>query len=409
MPVLLADDLTGACDVGAESMRNGWRVRVTFPWGVRAGGGMSPRPGEVSVLDLETRRMTPREAGRRMEQVGWALARRKIHPAFFKMDSTLRGNFPQESAALRRALGADLVWFVPANPAQGRWTIGGRVFVEGLPLENSPFAHDPIHPVSTGEVARLVEAESGRGSCRVLALHGLRAGREARTRWLRQGSRFAVADVMGEDDFRAFAALVGRRDLVFGAAPASRFLVGAPARRFKCRPRPVGRWLGILGSLNPRTRAQVDSARKMSGVRVTLLRPRELFSRRLPRPPSGGFMWLVALDAPAFRGKLGGGGAALEEGNRMARELGRLADALSAEWGPSGLVLSGGLTAAGVCEQMGIHGLELLAEPSPGLVWARAEWEGPELAIITKPGGFGAEDALAEIARTIRRKSGGKA
>lgn len=403
MPVLLADDLTGACDVGAESLRNGWRVTVHFPWAGRAGAGMSPGPGEASVLDLETRRLTPVEARRRMASVGWSMARRKVRPAFFKMDSTLRGNFPQEATALRTALGADICWFIPANPAQGRWTVGGRVFVHGVPLEKTAFARDPIHPVATGEVLRLVAGEAGQGACRVLELPQYGDMARLRGAWKRAGVGFVVADAIGEGDLAALARFVRRRDVVFGAAPASRHLVGSPRMRFAASPRLGGRWLGVIGSLNPRTRAQVALARRVPGVSVTLLGPRELFSRRLPRPPRSGFLWLVALDPRRFKGGKQGGASALAEGNRKAGELGRLGEALAAEWGPTGLLLSGGLTAAGVCERMGISGLNLMAEPAPGLVQAKAAWAGPELAIITKPGGFGAEDALAALARRMRR------
>ena len=82
-----------------------------------------------------------------------------------------------------------------------------------------------------------------------------------------------------------------------------------------------------------------------------------------------------------------------------------MAEFLSASWGPTGLLLSGGLTAAGVCAQMRIAGLDLREELSPGLVASSARWAGPGLEIITKPGGFGAEDALADTARRIRRAS----
>lgn len=407
VPVVLADDLTGSADVGAECLRAGWRVGVAFPWG---GKFANPDADEVRVVDIESRKMSPAGARRRAAETGRELRKRGLWPSFFKMDSTLRGNFLEEARSLLDTTGAPLAWLVPANPAQGRWTVEGKVFVNGEPLEQTSYARDPLHPVLTGDVAAL----AGRQCARLPLFVPGKPGEAARERagWRGRGFRFAVADAISEDDLRTVAGAIPSSDLVFGAAPMARYLLGRPPRPFRGTPRLAGRWLGIIGSLNPLTSTQVKLASRIPGVSVTTVKPAALFGGAKLRPPRCAFMWLVALDAAAFRPFLRrnpsrasgqGGQAVLELGNRISVELGGLARRLAWEWLPSGLLLSGGLTAAGVCERMGIAGLELESELLPGLVASRARAD-RSLEIITKPGGFGAENAVAEIARKIGRE-----
>lgn len=383
MPLIFSDDLTGACDVGAQCLGSGWRVRVEF--GARGWDAVAPaRRDEVVVADLETRRLSPRQAEARAEEAGRSFLRRGQRPVVFKMDSTLRGNYLVEARALRRALKVKRTWFVPANPGQGRWTVEGRVFVNGIALERTEYARDPLHPVKSGLV--------GGGKAVCLGLDG-DAPRKA---------RIISADAVSPGDLERISRMVGPRELVFGASAIAKFLVGKPAREIRQETRLTGRWLGIFGSLNPLTERQLRAVEGMAGVRVSWLKPESLLAGKIPSVPAGARAWLLALEPSTFRHRLAGRGA-LQLGNRIAGRLGDLAAACRTAFQPSGLILSGGLTAMGVCGKMGIAGLVLSEEIIPGLVASRAVWMGPALEIITKPGGFGSDGAIVEILKRIRR------
>ena len=383
MPLIFADDLTGACDVGAQCLSLGWKVRVEF--GTRGWGkAAAPARDEVVVADLESRRLSPQDAGLCAGEAGKAFMRRGLRPIAFKMDSTLRGNYLQEARALRKSVRATRVWFVPANPGQGRWTVEGRVFVNGIPLENTEYARDPLQPVSSGVVG-------GPGTAN-LGLDGK----------IPRKALYASVDAIDDSGLARFARLVRNNELVFGAAPIARHLVGRPGRKTRYSPSLTGRWLGIFGTLNPRTQIQLKAASKLPGVRVSWLKPGDLVAGKMPPVPVGVKAWLVALDPPAFRPTLAGKDA-LAKGNRKAELLGFMAEACRRAFSPSGLLVSGGLTAIEVCEKTRINGLTLLAELEPGLVASRAVWNGPRLEIITKPGGFGAGDAIVKIINRIRR------
>lgn len=453
MLVLLADDLTGACDVGVQCLHAGWPVRCCFAdrpgWTVR----LKDRTRSALVLDLETRRMGAAAAVRKAFETGRELLRRDTIPRYFKVDSTLRGNFVAEAEALRRASRRRLTWLVPANPSQGRWTVGGRQYVHGQPVERTAFGRDPLHPVVTGDLMAIAAATLGRRACVHLNVHELGRGpahvRRLRRHWLRSGVRLVVADALREVHLQAIAACITREDLPCGAAALARYLLPravhgfrrepggmGPLRRFGGSEVKQGKWLAVMGSVNPLTQEQVRLVSGQPGVKVRWLRPRQLSGRPAQRPPRGARWIVLALSAhgktelpsaaahlrsSAFVRKPSLGGRPLRgfesfsnapliharfrrkqvraqaRAERLARGIARHAAAIVADWKPMGLVLSGGLTAAVVCEELGIRELALARELSPGIVASTAEGPHGRMWVVTKPGGFGAPGDLRKF------------
>jgi uncharacterized protein YgbK (DUF1537 family) len=74
-----------------------------------------------------------------------------------KTDSTLRGNIRAELHALS-LIGP--VLYVPAYPQLGRTVQDGCLHVHGIPVEQTPFALDPLHPVRNGNIAALLTGTS---------------------------------------------------------------------------------------------------------------------------------------------------------------------------------------------------------------------------------------------------------
>ncbi len=148
----LADDLTGALEVGAKFASRGLEARA-FAW---------PNldfetPCGVLVVDAETRMLSASEAAERMRALSGEIARRGAELIYHKTDSTLRGNIAGEMRALAGGFGEREIVFAPAYPALGRVVRGARLYVEGQPVEETAFARDPTHPVRTGDIRALVE------------------------------------------------------------------------------------------------------------------------------------------------------------------------------------------------------------------------------------------------------------
>ena len=72
------------------------------------------------------------------------------------VDSTLRGYIAEELEACFAASGRKSLVFAPAFPQAGRTTIGGIQLVDGIPVSESAYGHDPVHPARHSALADLV-------------------------------------------------------------------------------------------------------------------------------------------------------------------------------------------------------------------------------------------------------------
>ena len=98
--VLLADDLTGACDAGAAFLHAGRSVRVWFGTSVQFS-----TPESVQAFNTNSRALSTRHAARAVTQACTALAGDPNSLFFKKVDSAARGPFAAELLAAHRALG----------------------------------------------------------------------------------------------------------------------------------------------------------------------------------------------------------------------------------------------------------------------------------------------------------------
>ena len=132
--LVTADDRTGALETGGACADLGYRVRLDT---VPVGGD------DCVLLDLACRHLRPREAAERTLVAHRHAARFRCH----KMDSGLRGNWPHEVAALLAA--NRRVGVLASFPDAGRRCVDGTVFIHGVPVAETAFAHDPRSPVTS--------------------------------------------------------------------------------------------------------------------------------------------------------------------------------------------------------------------------------------------------------------------
>uniref|UniRef100_Q02C15 Type III effector Hrp-dependent outers n=1 Tax=Solibacter usitatus (strain Ellin6076) TaxID=234267 RepID=Q02C15_SOLUE len=120
--LLIADDLTGACDAAVHFA--GAQVLID----------REAQGSRVVAISTESRDLAPAEIRR-----AWAMAAGQFSAGliFQKIDSTLRGNTAVEIAAAMEAFRCDEAVVCPAFPAQGRVVEGGWLRINGAP-EFSP-------------------------------------------------------------------------------------------------------------------------------------------------------------------------------------------------------------------------------------------------------------------------------
>jgi D-threonate/D-erythronate kinase len=119
--VLIADDLTGACDAAAPFAAAGLRTLVPLD-------GAAP-DADVLAFSTESRDVEPDEARRRLDRLAPLVRRIAPRVVFKKIDSTLRGNSGHETVAALDAFDCAAAVVTPAFPAMCRIVERGELRV----------------------------------------------------------------------------------------------------------------------------------------------------------------------------------------------------------------------------------------------------------------------------------------
>jgi len=151
MIAVIADDFTGAAEIGGVGLRYGLQVLI------------ETEVNDVSDVDLlviatDTRSL---EANQAYEEVAKITAQlMQLHPdiIFKKIDSVLRGHIARELEAQMQVTGRRKAVIVAPNPSVGRKIINGRYYVDSLPLNETYFAEDPDFTILSASVTDIVES-----------------------------------------------------------------------------------------------------------------------------------------------------------------------------------------------------------------------------------------------------------
>jgi uncharacterized protein YgbK (DUF1537 family) len=390
MIYIIADDLTGACDTGACFAQHGLSTAVQI--GLPAEDAPLMPTSDVLVFNTVSRALPEPLAIRAVQNVTRRIAQDEAL-IYKKIDSTLRGHPGAELHALMQALRVDRALVTPAFPAQGRTVLGGQVLVQGQPLGQTVFAgegavgdlqtvfahpHHPLHMLTSDEVQQELPSTRARLSSPGISLAD--AQTDAHLRRLAQLARACGIRLLCGSAGLAMA-------LAQQMTPADRPVAPLPST--------PGATLGVAGSRNPSTAVQVRYASQHG---IPILQP----------PPE----WMDSADAcppaaliEALCTTLAGEGRAIlstcnlpesDLGRKaVAQRLGEIVAQVARRVTLQRLVLTGGDVAMAVCTALGAHWLALYGEAQPGIALGRladSPYEG--VSIITKAGGFGAEDAL---------------
>ncbi len=148
---VIADDLTGAAELGAIGWRHGLRAEI-----IRSG---KPNPAsELVCVDTDSRTCEPKLAAKRAAAAAKMLQAAGAKWIYKKVDSVLRGQVTAEIEAVIKQLKLKRALLLPANPSLGRIIKNGEYFLRGKLLHKTEFARDPHFPRRTSNVLQLINA-----------------------------------------------------------------------------------------------------------------------------------------------------------------------------------------------------------------------------------------------------------
>jgi uncharacterized protein YgbK (DUF1537 family) len=150
MIVVIADDFTGAAELGGIGFRHGLSVEIVLDL-PDAGFRVVTDPG-LLVIATDTRSMEQEAAVKEMDKISGQLILLRPEWIYKKTDSVLRGYVVPEIKAHLKALGLKRALLIPANPALGRTISDGHYFLNGEPVHHSAFSIDPEFPITSSDL-----------------------------------------------------------------------------------------------------------------------------------------------------------------------------------------------------------------------------------------------------------------
>lgn len=412
--MIIADDFTGALDTGVQFAAQGAKTLVLIP-----GKEMPETFSECDVLvvDSETRHMTARQAGKRVEIFAADAMARKIPVIYKKTDSALRGNVGAELSALWRVGGQRQLHFLPAMPQMGRTTRKGIQMINGIPVAQSVFGTDPFEPVRNSSVIQLIAQQSD------VPAFSSPPMRENGTILGENGIVVYDADTV-EDllDTGRYLRSAGQLRILAGCAGFAACLpelLDIKGKEIAKVPSLNPCITVICGSVNPITVAQMEKAEKAGFWRFHLSPRQELEKGYWETEEGKQALFRIRTLFQKFPMRIIDSndrtcrrrtidyaaeyGIGLEEVRiRVSQTMGYLLQQLFQMPEIGTLLITGGDTLLQCMESIGVYEVEPIRELAPGIVLFRFMYDESMRYVISKSGGFGGENLLPELAGLLK-------
>jgi len=395
----IADDFTGGTDLAGMLHEAGARTVLVF------GDGEVPGNCDATVVCLKSRAVAVADACRMTVD---ALNRLRAHDPrqiYFKycstFDSTPKGNIGPVTDALLNELGEPFTLAIPALPVNGRTQYMGHLFVDGVPLAESPMRTHPLNPMTDSNLVRWLgrQTPSQVGLLRLPAVVGDLSAEAERLR--KEGVEIALADAVTQRDLEALAEVFADLPLLTGGSGMGMTLPAVWARRGWMKERGVeeaaakgGPALILAGSCSAATLAQL---RELGGAQasidaVALLDDPEAETGRVMKEArrqlrEQGYA-VIRSSATAEEREAAGVDAQI-----VAEELETLFGVIAATLADdiARLIVAGGETAGAVTAALGVEAAEVVRIIDPGVPAIRPVG-GPAMTLVLKSGNFGSAD-----------------
>lgn len=160
MIAVIADDFTGAAEIGGVGIRNGFNVVID----TKVDGNVK---ADILVIATDTRSQHPGQAALLIRKTTLDLLALKPDFIYKKMDSIFRGNVGEELLAQLSVSAEKRVLLVPANPELKRTIKDGVYYYEGVPLNAFNFTNEIAQEKASPLVMDLI-GESARACASVI-------------------------------------------------------------------------------------------------------------------------------------------------------------------------------------------------------------------------------------------------
>lgn len=154
MIIVIADDLTGATEIGGIGLRYQLKVEIANQLNSPVARGT-----DLFIVNADTRSMPFEAAMEHLRKLlNWVRQLRYAY-IFKKVDSVLRGHVLAEINMQLTATQTKRALLLPANPRLGRTIYSGNYYIHGKLIHETDFARDPEFPVTNAKVLHMLHAK----------------------------------------------------------------------------------------------------------------------------------------------------------------------------------------------------------------------------------------------------------
>jgi len=425
--LLIADDLTGGADAGAQFAKRGLRTllisllddaTIDFP--------KHTHP-DILVINTDSRGLSPEKASLKVSNLLKHLDQNLFPIIYKKIDSTLRGNVGYEIDAILKETKESLCFMAPTYPEQNRTLVGGILIVGEKPLALTEVAQNTASPIQESHVYKILQNQSQHNVGWIDLTHVASSPERLRKRVdeeQKMGNQIIIFDAVSRGDLKNIvetAFRIERIPLFVGSAGLAEEVAKKLIPFREKEPQkitPLKHILMVSGTASSVTHQQLEQVERrplpsfrlnrssITGEdRKTQEENKEL-TKKIANALSQG---ITILKAPSEMLSLKDSpGAPIHL--RITKTLASVAlfalEASKIKPSDLALILTGGETAQHVLNGLKTEGIEIEGELLEGIVRGHligGDWGG--LTVVTKAGAFGKEDALERIVKMVEMGS----
>lgn len=383
MIAVIADDFTGAAEIGGVGLKYGFNVVIGSPVG-------NFEDADLLVVVANTRSLNEKDAFSEIKIITKKLLADNPDYIFKKQDSVLRGNIATELIAQLNVTGKKKVIMIAGNPSLGRIIKKGIYTVNGVPLAKTSFADDPDFPVKSSFVTDIVKS----GEINVVSLP---------VNAVLPNEGIIIGDVCNYSEMGKWAEIVSENMVVAGGAGFFDVMLSkkyTPVLSGYEKSLAVGNTaLFIFGSKFPKAELLPCGLTNRTSVKVNM--PDEIYDnaefdyKMLEK-------WAIQIISGLRKKKKVI--VTVEQkyskdpniSERIRQNIGELVELIIGKVALSDLVIEGGATTFDVLKAMNIKKLFPDKTLAQGIIQMKTD-DYPEMTITTKPGSYPWPDVVESV------------
>lgn len=411
--LIITDDFTGALDTGIQFTKQGVKIQIAVeqkPENISISD-----TAQVLVIDLETRPLTENCAYQIVKDVMLWAKEKKIDYIYKKTDSALRGNVGAELKAVADVY-KKCIYFIPAFPKIKRITKNGNHYIDGVLLSESAFGKDPFEPVKYSNIKDIITKEYE------ITVNCI--GKEVHSeQYLHQKKQeIVVFDAETEEDMKNRLYELKQNHaihLLAGCSGLAEFLpevLSLKGQIEKTYEKKQGIYIAC-GSLNPITQEQMKYACENGFERINLTAKQKLILEYYDTEEGTQFLQKIeSICRKNNRVIVDTFDLNTRETEKLAEKInmpkeqvrfsiaqchGKIVKYLIEHGIDYTIFMTGGDTLMGLMKCLDNPELIPICEVSQGVVLSALKWNGKNLQVVSKSGGFGSKEVFIEAGKKL--------